>query len=378
MKNNFLKIVCLCFCFQVLSTGSISQNIAINNTGAPPSINAMLDVQSSSKGILIPRIDYNNRPKSGVDNGMLVYITNHGPLGNNRFYYYNGTQWLTVQDNENKQTLSLSNDTLRISSGNYVVVGDILNLIGYYNCGNGYTQVSSDQNNCGECGIVCPALANATHKCENGNCLLDACKSGYANCDDVQQNGCEINLNISLTNCGACNNACTVAHGTPLCLNATCSVGSCNAGYANCNGLYADGCETNTTSNPNHCGGCSRTCGAIPNGSAACLNSTCSIGTCNTGFGNCNGIYADGCETNTTSNPNHCGGCSRTCGAIPNGSAACLNSTCSIGTCNTGFGNCNGLYADGCEINLTNNSNHCGSCGTVCPTGKTCVSGLCK
>jgi hypothetical protein len=55
----------------------------------------MLDVESASKGILIPRIDYNNKPANPA-NGLLIYVTVNGPLGNNAFYYYNGSEWLVI------------------------------------------------------------------------------------------------------------------------------------------------------------------------------------------------------------------------------------------------------------------------------------------
>ncbi len=40
------------------SLGALAQNggIAINNTGVNPNANAMLDIQSEDKGILIPRL----------------------------------------------------------------------------------------------------------------------------------------------------------------------------------------------------------------------------------------------------------------------------------------------------------------------------------
>ena len=40
----------------LLSTSLLAQNTAINNTGAPPDASAILDVSSSSKGLLIPRM----------------------------------------------------------------------------------------------------------------------------------------------------------------------------------------------------------------------------------------------------------------------------------------------------------------------------------
>lgn len=67
------------------------QNVGINTDGSLPNPNAMLDVKSTNKGILIPRIDYNNRPTVNVPSGMLIYVVTNGPLGNNAYYYYNGT-----------------------------------------------------------------------------------------------------------------------------------------------------------------------------------------------------------------------------------------------------------------------------------------------
>lgn len=49
----------------------------------------------------------------------------------------------------------------------------------------------------------------------------------------------------------------------------------------------------------------------------------------------------------------------------------------STGKCLPGFKDCDGVLANGCEVNITNNSSNCGVCGNVCPSGKTCVGGIC-
>lgn len=46
-------------------------------------------------------------------------------------------------------------------------------------------------------------------------------------------------------------------------------------------------------------------------------------------------------------------------------------------SCAPGFANCNGVDADGCEINLMTDPQNCGTCGNTCPVGTTCSDGGC-
>ncbi|MDD3878320.1 MAG: hypothetical protein PHT69_17000, partial [Bacteroidales bacterium] len=78
--------------FLLLSTVSFSQNVGINADGSNPDPAAMLDIKSSDKGLLIPRVDFTALPVTPPA-GLLVYVTTNGPDGDNAFYYYNGTQW---------------------------------------------------------------------------------------------------------------------------------------------------------------------------------------------------------------------------------------------------------------------------------------------
>jgi hypothetical protein len=65
--------------------------------------------------------------------------------------------------------------------------------------------------NCNFCGDTC-ALANAASQCGSmGNgfvCNLVQCNSGYANCDMIASNGCEVDTMTDANNCGMCTNAC--------------------------------------------------------------------------------------------------------------------------------------------------------------------------
>ncbi len=65
----------------------------VNNTHDP---NVIFEVHSSNKGILFPRIDFNNRPTSNLTSGLLIYVILNGPQGNNCFYYWNGTSWVKL------------------------------------------------------------------------------------------------------------------------------------------------------------------------------------------------------------------------------------------------------------------------------------------
>ncbi len=68
-----------------------SQNVGINANGATPDPSAILDVSSSSKGLLTPRMTQSERNAiSSPATGLLIYQTDNSP----GFYYYNGTSWV--------------------------------------------------------------------------------------------------------------------------------------------------------------------------------------------------------------------------------------------------------------------------------------------
>jgi hypothetical protein len=84
------------------------------------------------------------------------------------------------------------------------------------------------------------------------------------------------------------------------------------------------------------------------------------VTTCNSGFADCTGVEATGCQTNLTNNVGDCGTCGNACGspAFTTG-VSCSASSCTF-TCQANHFNQDGLYADGCE---------CSSVGyTISPT----------
>jgi hypothetical protein len=69
--------------------------IAINEDGSAPDNSAILDLQSTNRGLLLPRIDFNDRPDPAAA-GLLIFVTANGPLGNNALYLYDGARWLML------------------------------------------------------------------------------------------------------------------------------------------------------------------------------------------------------------------------------------------------------------------------------------------
>jgi hypothetical protein len=73
---------------------SVMSQISINSDGSTPDSSAMLEIKSNNKGLLLPRIDFNNRPLNPAT-GLLVFITANSPAGNG-LYVFDGIGWLKI------------------------------------------------------------------------------------------------------------------------------------------------------------------------------------------------------------------------------------------------------------------------------------------
>jgi hypothetical protein len=91
----------------LFSSGAGAQNVGINNDGSDPDNSAMLDVKSTDKGFLPPRIALtatnSANPVTTPADGLLVYNTaTAGASPNNvvpGYYYWNGTAWIGLTFN---------------------------------------------------------------------------------------------------------------------------------------------------------------------------------------------------------------------------------------------------------------------------------------
>lgn len=214
--------------------------------------------------------------------------------------------------------------------------------------GNGCeTDTSSAADHCGGCGAACPRPANATATCASATCRF-VCAPSFADCNQQPGDGCEVNLKTSAAHCGACERRCAAPHASSACDEGQCTLTTCDGAFGDCNSDDADGCETNLTTDPAHCGSCGTPCPAIANGAPGCGGGQCTVGACTGTFADCNGVAADGCETDLASTVAHCGGCQQPCQQPPNGVARCTIGVCAVASCHAGFADCNGVAADGC------------------------------
>src|SRR4030095_10563013 len=118
--------------------------------------------------------------------------------------------------------------------------------------------------------------------------------------------------------------------------------------------------------------------GPLPNGAgAADPNMMCAIGSCNAPFKDCDGTVANGCEVNTSNDVNNCNGCNLKC-VVANGTASCSGSACRVASCNAPFKDCDAVYGNGCESNTSNDINNCNTCGNKCINNMTCINSMCS
>jgi len=233
--------------------------------------------------------------------------------------------------------------------------------------------VGNDVLHCGACNNECPEDEGHTAYCVDGECGQTECDPGLGDCDGDPDNGCEEDLATDPENCGRCGGLCSVAHGTAGCdAELGCIVAGCEDGWANCNegnpdGGYADGCEVNTDESAEHCGACGTVC-EVEGGTGRCMAGDCTVGDCDDGFGDCDGSYDNGCEVNTFTDKDNCGGCGTSglqCDTVfPNATGSCVSGGCEIDDCLGSFQDC--TAAAGCETNVSSSDLHCGACGAAC------------
>ena len=130
------------------------------------------------------------------------------------------------------------------------------------------THIWDDKNNCGQCENNCEQNLSSLNvsgiKCESGECKYSSCHTGYGNCDQKKYNGCETNLTSDANNCGNCGYYCNGYNSNSFsCKNSQCCLKSgynaysyhvcCDKKYkrwSNSNQAYQYKCATTKPSAP--------------------------------------------------------------------------------------------------------------------------------
>jgi hypothetical protein len=242
------------------------------------------------------------------------------------------------------------------------------------------TRTETSLAHCGGCGERCDPPHVAISLCESGMCQIDGsqpnggCDPGYADCDGNVENGCEVNLKTNAEHCGTCETECSANNGAPSCKSGICEI-TCDSGFRDCDDdATSNGCEVNTQTSVNNCGGCGdddavHIClPAQPGDAAFCSGGSCGSINCTTegfpGYGACNG---DGVCDDDLSAPENCGVCGESCsaehgtpGCEPSGGSPAFE--CAVDSCETGYGDCDDDYENGCEVATQTDKFHCGGC----------------
>ena len=212
----------------------------------------------------------------------------------------------------------------------------------------------------GQCRVQCRQdydcqVINPFFQCVANACSL-ACAAGAADCDGDARNGCEVDLQRDVRHCQACGRACASApHADAVCASTGCST-RCQAGFADCDGVAANGCESDLAADASNCGACGRAC-TVANGQGRCASGACARARCDASFDDCDGVAANGCEARIDSST-HCGRCGNACGASMVCTAGACATTCAAGTT---------LCGASC-VDTRTSAADCGRCGNACPS----------
>jgi hypothetical protein len=222
-------------------------------------------------------------------------------------------------------------------------------------CGGGESSDSGSAGSGGESASTTAASSTGMTATGSGGGGGDAsCGLGTVPCGEQ----C-VDTDFDPAHCGGCDLACAEGE---VCSMGTCAV-ECLGGSTKCGAACVD-----TDFDPQHCGGCDTVC---PEGEV-CSQGECAV-TCLGGTTKCGSQCID-----LADDPEHCGACGNVCSATgANTIGVCSQAACDA-VCTGSFENCDGLAANGCETNVLSSNAHCGACGSPCGQNANCVNGTCE
>lgn len=114
------KLITILLLVNLLGAKVVAQSFSINTTGASADASSILDVSSTNKGMLVPRMTTAQRTAiASPATGLVVYDNSL-----NQFYFYNGTAWTAMATGPNANNYwTLSGGNLYNNVGTLVGVG---------------------------------------------------------------------------------------------------------------------------------------------------------------------------------------------------------------------------------------------------------------
>jgi hypothetical protein len=238
-------------------------------------------------------------------------------------------------------------------------------------CTDGVQNEGETDVDCG--GPNCPPCPVGKHCIGGSDCVTAAAGS----CQEVvcQATVCTSvadNTNLPANQDACHTGACTsgTPGQTPDAFGTVCGANQECDGNGNCKSINGQACAGAATCLNGHCeqGHC---CGTLCSGECQ----TCASGTCSPV------VEGTACSTGVCNATGQCVQCNNAadCPATANvNSTACQSNMCVITSCSSGFADCDRIYSDGCEVNTTTSAQNCGMCGLACPNGQSCVSSTCS
>lgn len=111
----------------------LAQSVGINSTGDVPDASAILDIKSTSKGMLLPRLADTSSVTSPAL-GLFVFSNS-----DSSFYYYNGLKWVFLTNNERVTEMIESNSNSEYSSGTIFCDNVVTAVVDVFNPTTGKT-----------------------------------------------------------------------------------------------------------------------------------------------------------------------------------------------------------------------------------------------
>ncbi len=226
---------------------SNSGNVGIGTIN--PDSSAALEIKSTEKGFLMPRMT--SQQREAIVNpapGLMIFNTD-----NNCIEMRTPSNWVSFCS-----TVCTPQSTIAFAGNDIITNASPLNIsantpvfgTGTWSiiAGTGGTIASPGSPSTTFTGAGVGYILRWTIKtiCDSSYddvIIRKPCPTNFSDCNGNPVDGCEINFLNDVLNCGTCGFACTFPNGIGACSSGLCMLAACNTGFFNLDGNIVNGCE---------------------------------------------------------------------------------------------------------------------------------------